>query len=95
MSQQDDEPIQPKMCPECCKTDRTVDCTDHQLDAFGRDRPHWCERCNVPFKGSPHEFDQWQAAKAARAAERGEIAAVNRRGAARSPRPRKTEGDAT
>jgi len=33
VSQQDDDPIQPKTCPECCKNDRTVDATDRQIAA--------------------------------------------------------------
>ena len=89
MSQQDADPIQPKTCPECCKNDRTVDATDRQI-AADPSRPYWCERCTVPFKGSLHEFDMWQARKAAAKAERDQIANRNRTHA-EATRPKETD----
>lgn len=91
MSIPEDDPVPPARCPECRKNDRTQEATDRERAQFPG-KPWWCLRCSLPFTGSQIEAQNYQAARAARAAERGDIAATNRRGAERlTTTPKETE----
>lgn len=68
MSIPEDDPTPPPSCPECHQADRTMDATDLERATFHK--PYWCLRCNVPFTGSQIERQNYDASKAALAAER-------------------------
>lgn len=84
MTAREPDPAPTPRCPECQRNDRSQDATDRERAQFHK--PYWCLRCNVAFSGSLIEAQNWRAAKDAAAAERGEIATTNRRGAT-SARP--------
>ena len=79
MSIPEQDPRPTPTCPEHLGSDGVSEATATERAVFNK--PWWCEHCRVAFTGSPIERQDWQAAKAARAAERGEIASVNERGA--------------
>lgn len=87
MSIPEEDPRPNPSCPECHQSDQTDAATDVERRAFGK--PYWCSRCRVAFTGSQIELQGWQAAKSAKAAERGQIASTNERGA-RAARPKET-----
>lgn len=68
MSQQDDDPIQPKPCPNCAKTDQVTAATDHERDRTGC--AWWAACCRLAFTGSASEFQHMQAKRIADEAER-------------------------
>ena len=61
------EPIQPKPCPRCAKSDQVSPATDHERQRTGC--AWWASCCRLAFTGSAAEFQTMQARRIADEAE--------------------------